>query len=1003
MSPRESILGICAVSVLSLAATWGDGQEVRFTDGAGAWDAGTLGNHRAVVRVDAPARAAHAVITWRRRDRNAEAKRIIVTTAAGERVANVRRGEITRERGELWFAPIAGAGRYFVYYLPFVSAGSANYPKVAYPPPDDAADPAWLNALAKGDGVGEAVVEEIQAIDELDNVYPMEVIATAGETQTLRERHPGAGFLVFPEDRMHPIRMRDDLPYRWIESGPVSTFAGEAARGEYFAFQLGVWAIGPLVDVRVRFTDLPSAAGGSIPASRLNCINTGGTGWDGRPFTAAVDVAAGTVQALWCGVDVPADAAPGVYSGAATVTAAGRSPAEVRLAITISERVVADGGASEPWKQTRLKWLDSTLGQDNQVIAPYTPLSVTGSSIGLLGRRVTLGRLGLPEAIETFFTPEMTSISTAPHPVLAAPMRLIAEPTDGTRVAWRGGDVTFVEHTLGTVRWTASATSDTLSAAVEGAMEFDGFVSYRVALTTRQAVELRDVRLEIPYTHAAAAYMMGLGRQGGLRPQSLDWTWDVATKNQDGAWIGGVNAGMAFSLRSDNYVRPLNTNFYLQKPLREPPSWGNGGKGGITIRERGGEVLVSVSSGPRVMAAGETLRYDFNLIITPFHPIDTDAQWAMRFYHRYAPVDEVLSTGATVVNVHHATPINPWINYPFIASREMKAYVDEAHAKGLKVKIYDTVRELSNHAYELFALRSLGHEVFSPGAGGGFSWLQEHLGGDYIAAWFVPQLKDAAIVNSGMSRWHNYYVEGIRWLVENVGIDGVYLDDVAFDRTTMKRIKRVLTAGGHPGIIDLHSANQFNPRDGFINSALLYLEHFPYLDRLWFGEYFDYQGNGPDFFLTEVSGIPFGLMGEMLQDGGNPWRGMVYGMTNRMPWSDNADPRPLWKAWDAFGMQGTRMIGYWVETSPIRTGRADVLATVYRKDGAALVALASWADTDIVVSLTIDWPALGIDPAAATITAPEIAGFQPARTFAPGEPIPVPKGKGWLLVFAPRR
>jgi hypothetical protein len=329
----------------------------------------------------------------------------------------------------------------------------------------------------------------------------------------------------------------------------------------------------------------------------------------------------------------------------------------------------------------------------------------------------------------------------------------------------------------------------------------------------------------------------------------------------------------------------------------------------------------------------------------------------------------------------------------------MKAYVDEAHAKGLEVKIYNTVRELSNHAWELFALRSLGHEVFSPGAGGGFSWLQEHLGDDYIAAWFVPPLKDAAIVNSGMSRWHNYYVEGMRWLVENVGIDGVYLDDVAFDRTTMKRIKRVLTAGGHPGIIDLHSANQFNPRDGFVNSGLLYLEHFPYLDRLWFGEYFDYQNNGPDFFLTEVSGIPFGLMGEMLQDGGNPWRGMVYGMTNRMPWSDNADPRPLWKAWDEFGMQGTRMIGYWVEASPVKTGRADVLATVYRRDGAALLALASWAGGDTDVSLSVDWRALGIDPAAATITAPEIAGFQPARRFAPGEPIPVPQGRGWLLVL----
>ena len=71
----------------------------------------------------------------------------------------------------------------------------------------------------------------------------------------------------------------------------------------------------------------------------------------------------------------------------------------------------------------------------------------------------------------------------------------------------------------------------------------------------------------------------------------------------------------------------------------------------------------------------------------------------------------------------------------------MKAYIDSAHQLGLKVKIYNTVRELSNRAYETFPMRSLGHEIYSPGKGGGFSWLQEHVEDDYIAAWFVPEIK----------------------------------------------------------------------------------------------------------------------------------------------------------------------------------------------------------------------------------------------------------------------
>ncbi len=650
--------------------------------------------------------------------------------------------------------------------------------------------------------------------------------------------------------------------------------------------------------------------------------------------------------------------------------------------------MLSDGGAGSPEKMTRLKWLNSKLAQDNTVIAPYTPLELQGDTlISLLGRKVQINRQGFPEQIQTFFTPEMTDMTTEPTNLLAENIHFhFTRQSDGKDIKLKSEGVHFTEKSPGTIRWTATSASDELKMEVGGTLEFDGFLTYRVEVTALQDVDLKDINMHIPFQKEVAKYLMGLGQKGGVRPDSMyHWKWDVAHKNQDGAWIGTVNAGLQYSLRDENYSRPLNTNFYLQKPLVLPSSWANGGNGGIDIGIKGKSMLAHNYSGARHLHKGDTLWYNFNLLITPFHTINTDFQWATRFYHRYNNPDSIAATGATVVNIHHATPINPWINYPFIEWKKMKAYIDSAHRLGLKVKIYNTIRELSDHAYETFALRSLGTEIYSAGPGGGFSWLQEHVGQDYIPAWFVPELKDAALINSGMSRWHNYYVEGMNWLVRNVGIDGLYLDDVAFDRVTMKRIKRVLTQDGHPGIIDLHSANQYNPRDGFNNSANLYMEHFPYLNRLWFGEYFDYENNGPDFFLTEVSGIPFGLMGEMLEKGGNPWRGMIYGMTNRMPWTENADPRPIWKVWDEFGMQGTKMIGYWSPDCPVRTDNERVLATVYKKKGAMLLSLASWAEQDTVVNLQIDWQKTGIDPAHATIEAPEIRNFQPRQSFRVGE------------------
>ncbi len=975
-------------------------QNIPYTNCTKCWVPDSLGNHRVVLTFNGSGKVAKAIIPWRRRDSNPENKRIIIQDAKTlQKIINVKTDVINREKGEIYFEPTSGKGTYYVYYIPYKNEGRSNYPRGVYLKLETTASAGWLSTQSSAKNIPLATVKEFQSIDAFNTFYPMEVIATKAETDALLSKHKAETFLVFPEDRIYSIRMTDDLPQRWIQRGPRDLFEGEAMRGENFALQLGIYALQNLQNVKVNFSDLKSATGKSISSADMFCINTNGVGYDGVPFTKTVNVDQGKIQAMWCGIDVPQDAAAGTYAGKAIISVDGKAVKEVHLSLKVSNELAKDGGVFEPWKMTRLRWLNSTMAQENTVIAPYTPLEVNGNTVSLLGRKVEVNKDGFPAQIQTFYTPEMTEYTKTPNDVLAEAIHFHFTKPDGTNMTLKSNGLQFTKTEPGTVVWTATSSNDTVQMQVTASLEFDGFIAYTVKVEALQDVELKDIAMHIPFKPSAAKYMIGLNQKGGYRPENFEWKWDVANKNQDGAWIGNVNAGLQYSLRDEKYVRPLNTNFYLQKPLLLPTSWGNDNKGGISIKEKGLAVLASNYSGERQMKKGDVLYYNFNLLITPFHTINTDFQWANRFYHAYKPIDTIKAAGATIINIHHATAINPYINYPFIAWKSMKSYIDSAHADGLKVKIYNTIRELSDHSYETFAMRSLGHEIYSPGKGGGFSWLQEHVGSDYIAAWFVPELKDAALINSGQNRWHNYYVEGMNWLTQNVGIDGIYLDDVAFDRTTMKRVKRVLTKDSHPGIIDLHSANQFDKSDGFNNSANLYMEHFPYLNRLWFGEYFDYEHNGSDFFLTEVSGIPFGLMGEMLQGGGNAWRGMVFGMTNRLPWSDGADPGPIWKAWDNFGMKGTKMIGYWVDTNPVKTNSDKVLATVYKKDGAALVSIASWADTDTEIQLTIDWKQLGIDPAKATITAPEIDKFQPARTFKLDEKIPVDKAKGWLLVI----
>jgi hypothetical protein len=972
--------------------------------GTGTWNADSLGNHRVVIKVTEKADAVVAHIPWRRKDHNPEQKAIEVFDASsGKRILNVACVDVNREFGDIVFQPMTVPGNYYVYYLLYRSKGT-NYPKGYYLPAEQTADPTWLRIHKLDDqenaenvlrSFPDAELVQFQSSDEFNSFYPMEVIATKSEVEHLLKMNRKAEYLVFPEDRKDAIKMTVDLPAKWIMDGPRKAFGGFVHRGEFYAFQLGLYAARTRIEgVKTSISDLRRNDGGSIPATSLMSFNTEGIDWQGREFEKTVTVEKGTVQPLWMGIQIPTDATTGSYQGVITITPQGLKPTKVKIRLDISDMVLADAGDNDPYRFTRLRWLNSQLVADDSIVPPFIRMTVQDNVVRCLGRSLSISPSGFPQSIISYFSPENTSLVKEGKELLAAPVRMIIENSKGKAEQWKSNGYEITKRAQGAVAWTSSSTAGSIEVSLNAQMEFDGYVDFRATLTARENTTVRDIRLEIPLRKDAVQYSMGMGLKGGYRPDSLSWTWD-SKLNQDAFWIGDVNAGLECSFRDENYVRPLNTNFYQSKPLNMPPSWYNDGKGGFQYDSNDSLSIVLKSyCGPRRIKANEKLHFYWSLLLTPFKLIDTDAQWATRYYHKYQNVKEIAALGANTINVHHATEVNPYLNYPFLRPKALKAYVDSAHALGMKVKIYYTVRELSDRAPELSALKSLGDEVLSYGPGGGFSWLQEHLDSNYIAAWFVPELKDAALINSGVSRWHNYYVEGLNWLARNVGIDGIYIDDVAFDRTTMKRVRKVLDRNRPGALIDLHSANQFNPRDGYVNSALLYMEHFPYVDRLWFGEYFDYDSK-PDYWLTEISGIPFGLMGEMLEKGGNPWRGMIYGMTNRLPWS--GDPTPLWKLWDEFGMQGARMFGYWLTNCPVRIDNPQILSTTYAKPGAALISVASWAQDTVLCSLSIDWNSLGLDSAKATIKAPAVKNFQDEHTFRVGEKIPVPPAKGWLL------
>ncbi len=262
---------------------------------------------------------------------------------------------------------------------------------------------------------------------------------------------------------------------------------------------------------------------------------------------------------------------------------------------------------------------------------------------------------------------------------------------------------------------------------------------------------------------------------------------------------------------------------------------------------------------------------------------------------------------------------------------------------------------------------------------------------------------DVSVETGHESRLNNFYVGGLDWMVQNLGIDGVYFDDTTLDRFAFQRARKIIDRYRPEGRMDLHSFNHFKKSDGLISCLNNYMDLLPYLDFTWIGEGRDYD-RMPDYWLIEVSGIPFGLPGQMLWGGGNRWRGMVYGITNRNgwkkpEWKDYAPPTEIWKFWDDHKIADKTMIGYWEKDCPVRCSNSLIKASVFKSADEVIITVANWTDQDKVVSLTINWGKLGMDPGKVEISFPEIKDFQAKQISVSLDKITIPAGKGYVFVM----
>jgi hypothetical protein len=983
--------------------------------GTGEWERDHYGTQRAVIYVEDPADAVHVNVPWRRLDDVGKRNFFLVDGLTNRRIDNIYSTELNRDFGEFVFEPVSGEGTYYLYYMPSELTFQPRWwveHYTVYEKPVNTCDENWKKRVSEKINHEAARTVEFQSYHDFSSFYPMEIPLTKSELKELEGKNQDKDFLIYPEDRNFPIRMYESIPYRWYLREDNSIFQGSALKDESYAWQIGIYAFKrELKDLQIEFTDLKSTKGESIKAGALKCINMGGVDHLGNSFTKTLDVPKGEVQALWIVTDINENQAAGTYKGSVTVKAHGTKEYQLGVSIKVLDRLAENRGYDVPQSMSRLNWLDSRIGIDDEVFAPFTPVELDKNTVKILGRSLSYNKSGFPARIISTFSESNNDVKGVDRDIIAEDIRLEIWHK-GEKVKFTSSKPKITLKESGAVAWETTLKSSRIDIVVQAKMECDGYINYTTKVVAKSNVKVDDIKLVIPYSKSASQYLMGLGLLGGLVPDDLylDWKWDVEREDNQ-FWAGAVNAGLNVKLK---HLEPDWSMNALRKtgPYRD---WYNEGKGGCKLKNTENGLRLTAFTGEKAMSKDEEMVLNFQLGITPFKPLDKD-HWQQRYFHN-SEVKRAYGK-AKVINIHHANEYNPFINYPFLTPDIMKEMVNRNAEQGIKTKLYYTVRELTVFLPELWALRSLGDEIYTNYAVTmgtahmpedkskgdlGHAWLHEHLRTRFNSKWHshIPENIhdgwDFSIQTQALSRWLNYYTEGLGWLTKNIGIKGIYLDGIAYDREIIKRLRKTMDRNAEGCLMDLHAGNPFHGVGS--NPALKYMELLPCVNSLWIGEGIDYVKTRPDYWLIEISGIPFGMYSEMLTQNSPAHKGMVYGMTNRFRSREETAPLGIWKLWDDFGMEDSEFVGYWDEHNPVQTNKDEVKASVMAKEDKILVAIGNWSESDELVKLDIDWNKLGFDKNDAIIDVPEIERVQEAKRINT-EKIKLEAGKGIMLIIS---
>ncbi|MDA8091380.1 MAG: DUF6067 family protein [Nitrospiraceae bacterium] len=578
----------------------------------------------------------------------------------------------------------------------------------------------------------------------------------------------------------------------------------------------------------------------------------------------------------------------------------------------------------------QIPWFGNQLGLEDRVLPPWTPVTVSGTTVGCWGRNYEFGKSPFPEQIA------IENVS-----VLARPITLVAF-SKGKRIEWRAGTIRVDgthSHARASVKGRLYGPNG-LNINVTTDIGFDGLMRFELA-SAKNLDQVDSLALEIPLSASRAFYRhlwspSWVGLSGALPKGNGIIDEDHFIPYY---WIGDNDRGLFWFSESGEM-------------------WPNSERqDAIELARSDREVVLRLNIKKPGQRFPNKWKFAFGLQATPVKPLAKDwRKWRL---------EPALNSNVSIIWPLPSMDSLRYYGYPEAAFGDIfLKRINRIHAQGKLAVAYSCLTHLSAQSPEW---KEFG-DIWGTGRGDSTSADVKAYGSDFAA---VSPVGDG---------WPDFIVWRNKKFIDRFGIDGLYHDNtLPYGSTAMnagtgyirdgKKFQTYPILGYRNLYRRMYAVLKDEKRPSFSMAHMSGKMDIPvlaYEDAYLDGEQFrgrvkdDYMDViSLDAFRAEFMGRQWGVIPVFLPEFRPPYSGQVEPTRGLMALLMLHDVTvwPLWcnvkvvnKALDAldkFGYARSDFIPYFAPDPPAATRLEKVYVSAYRKrNGEALLIISNLSRED---------------------------------------------------------